>query len=51
MLHLTRSTRLTLFLAGLVIICLALLALAYAYWPGQALREVAPLSPTLLAPP
>jgi hypothetical protein len=47
----TRRLRLTLVLIGLIILGFSLAALAFALWPGEALREAAPLAPTLFAPP
>lgn len=36
---------------GLVILLVSLGALVYAYWPAGVLRETAPITPTLMAPP
>ncbi len=46
-----RNLRLLLIVLGLMILLCSLAALAYAYWPVEVLREQAPLSPTLFAPP
>jgi len=46
-----RNFRRVVIVLGLVIILCSLVALAYAFWPLEALREQAPLAPTLFAPP
>ncbi len=43
--------RTALLILGLLVILFSLAALAYAFWPVAALREQAPLAPTLFAPP
>ncbi len=47
----SRHLRTTLLLAGLVLICLSLVLLAYAVWPAGVLREQSILAPTVFAPP
>ena len=47
----SRRLRITLMLAGLVLVCLSLVLLAYALWPAQVLREQTTLAPTVFAPP
>ncbi len=46
-----RNFRRVIIVLGLLIMLCALAALAYAFWPLEALREQAPLAPTLFAPP
>jgi hypothetical protein len=46
-----RRTRLILFCLGLALVCLALAALAYVWWPTPTLQAQATLAPTLFAPP
>lgn len=43
--------RITLALAGLLLICLSLAALTYTLWPIEKTSEQFQLSPTLFAPP
>ena len=47
----TRNLRLLLFVIGVVILLCSLAALAYAYWPVEALLEQVPIAPTLFSPP
>ena len=46
-----RKTRAILVLLGLLIIMFAITALAYAFLPGETLREQAPIAPTLFTLP
>jgi hypothetical protein len=46
-----RSLRLLLFTCGLLLMCCALIALAYALWPAESTRLQATLAPTLFSPP
>lgn len=40
-----------LLVAGLLLLCSGLLALAFALWPAQTAQVTATLPPTLFAPP
>ena len=46
-----RNLRRLVFVLGLIMVVCSLAALAYAFWPVEALQEQAPLVPTLFAPP
>jgi hypothetical protein len=46
-----RNYRRVIIVFGLVVILCSLAALAYAFWPLEALHELTPLAPTLFAPP
>jgi len=47
----SRRLRLILAILGLVIACLSLIAVLYALWPVDPLRDQFPLAPTLFVPP
>ena len=47
----TRNLRLALFVIGVVVVLCSLAALAYAYWPIEALSEQVTVAPTLFSPP
>ncbi len=47
----TRKTRAIMVLIGLLIVLFAMAALAYALTPVEALREQAPIAPTLFTLP
>ena len=47
----SRRLRLTLAILGLVIACLSLIAVLYALWPVDTLRDQFPHAPTLFVPP
>jgi|MudIll2142460700_1097286.scaffolds.fasta_scaffold22564_2 hypothetical protein len=46
-----RRLGLPLLIVGLLIVCISILALAYAFWPVDVVQVEATLAPTLLAPP
>jgi hypothetical protein len=46
-----RSLRLLLLTLGLLFLCCALVALAYALWPVETTQLQATLAPTLFSPP
>jgi hypothetical protein len=46
-----RNLRRLIFVLGVIMVVCSLAALAYAFWPVEALQEQAPLVPTLFAPP
>ncbi len=47
----SRNLRIGLFLFGLLLVSVSLIALAYAFWPLNTVNEQVPLPPTLFAPP
>jgi hypothetical protein len=46
-----RNLRMLVIVLGLIVVLCSVSALAYAFWPLEALREQAPLAPTLFVPP
>lgn len=47
----SRRLRFTILLVSLVLVCLSMVLLVYAAWPGEVLREQATLAPTVFIPP
>ena len=43
--------RVTLAIVGLILVFASVVALAYAFWPIESVREQTPIEPTLFAPP